>query len=88
MRQSGQSRPDPRLPPDVRVHLQEGPASAMAVHRMDGSEPLAMGCDLCGAQSPFDDGLPFVNQTASFATDHGCGDAGSGGDPGQDTGAG
>jgi hypothetical protein len=47
----------------------------MAVERVEEGDALAMQCDLCGARAPFDDALPCINQTASFATDHGCPDA-------------
>jgi hypothetical protein len=40
----------------------------------DGSEPDTMCCDVCGRKRMFDAGLPFVNQTASFETDHQCGE--------------
>jgi hypothetical protein len=42
------------------------------VHLVDDGDGHAMECQLCGARAPVDDGLPYVNQTASFATDHGC----------------
>jgi hypothetical protein len=42
------------------------------VHRVDDGDGYTMECQLCGARAPFDDGLPYVNQTASFAIDHGC----------------
>lgn len=44
----------------------------MSVHRVEGSDPLYMECDLCGLQAPFDDALPLLNQTVSLATDHAC----------------
>ncbi len=39
---------------------------------VDDGDGHKMECQLCGARAPFDDGLPYVKQTASFDTDHGC----------------
>ena len=44
----------------------------MVVLLVDDDDGHTMECQLCGARAPFDDGLPYVNQTASYATDHGC----------------
>ena len=35
-------------------------------------EPRHMRCTRCGARAAFDQTLPYVNQTASFGTDHEC----------------
>lgn len=37
----------------------------------------SMICEACGASAPFDEGLPFVDQTAAFDLDHGCPQAGA-----------
>jgi len=42
------------------------------VRLVDAADGHAMECRLCGARAPLDDDLPYVNQTASFKTDHGC----------------
>ncbi len=42
------------------------------VHRVDDGRAVTMACDLCGTAASMDDSLPYVNQAASFATDHGC----------------
>lgn len=44
----------------------------MGINVGHNDDPDRMSCDLCGAVSPFDEALPYLNQTASFATDHGC----------------
>lgn len=38
----------------------------------DDHEPVAMRCSGCGQASAFDVALPYINQTASFLTGHGC----------------
>ncbi len=42
------------------------------VRRLYDGDAAEMECEFCGERRPLDDGLPYVNQTASFATDHGC----------------
>ncbi len=42
------------------------------VQLVDDGDGRTMECQICGARAPFDDGLPYVEQTASFDTDHGC----------------
>jgi len=39
---------------------------------VDDGDGRTMVCQLCGARARVDDGLPYVNQSASFETDHGC----------------
>lgn len=44
----------------------------ITVYRPQDAEGAVMECLVCGKQARFDDSLPYVNQTAAFATDHGC----------------
>ena len=38
------------------------------------TQPAVLCCEHCGRKLVLDPGLPFVNQSASFATDHRCGE--------------
>ena len=56
----------------------------MSVLLLQGSdsEEETLCCDLCGRRQPVDATLPYVNQAASFALDHSCGEV-EGDGPGQ-----
>jgi hypothetical protein len=38
----------------------------------EDGEARRMRCGTCGGRAPFDQSLPYVNQTASFTTGHDC----------------
>lgn len=46
-----------------------------SVRRVAEGDAVWMECQLCGARAALDDTLPYINQTASFLTDHGCPEA-------------
>lgn len=48
------------------------PGCDLTVEQAEGAGLATMRCKRCGAARVLDPALPFVNQTASFISDHDC----------------